>query len=355
MKILGFFVAATFLTTGIALQAQEILVCPEVECCAYESPTGLSVSVDYLYWKAQEEQLYPVFLEDPSNDSGSDQGFLVVTNQKFEYTSGFRAAVGYTFPCEAYDVKLAWTRFHPRTTGNYEAPVNKGLIAIPFFDLTSSDVPHAASLVSHWHLNYDMLDLDLGRQYAISPCFTLRPHIGLKGGWIDQTQKMQANDIILGQGQPQPIAFAQGTVDRRNNFNGIGPSIGVDMRFALGSQFGLFGTVTGALLYGKFDLTTVVFISDTLDNNTNLPIGPKTLPMKTSGCFVSPTVQILLGGDWATCFCEKYGIRLGVAYEVQYWWNQLKTLNSLPQLFFLNCPTGNLMMHGLTVQASFEF
>lgn len=50
------------------------------------------------------------------------------------------------------------------------------------------------------------------------------------------------------------------------------------MRFAFGSQFALFGTVNGALLYGKFDVKTLIFISYTLDNNKESK-GPQTLPL----------------------------------------------------------------------------
>jgi len=340
------FLAAIFLTASTALQAEEMFECPQES-----SKIGLSFSADYLYWKTQEEQLYPVIFV-KSSDSEQTQQEISPTNQKFEYTSGFRVALGYEFPCTSYDIKFAWTRIHPRTTAKFESPDPKMFIAIPFSSLTDSDVPHAGSVVSRWHLNYDMLDLDLGREYALCNCFTFRPHIGLKGGWINQTQKMQVNDITLG--QSPVIDITQGTAHRRNDFNGIGPSIGVDMRFALGSQFGVFGGVSGALLYGQFDLMNKIFIADTLNNYYELS-GPKTINLESSEYFVSPTVQVLLGGDWATCFCEKYWIRLGVAYEVLYWWDQMKSNNSINQTLFVNSPSGNLMMHGLTVQASFEF
>lgn len=352
MKISVFVLMAILLTTGSLLRAQEVFEYPEMESIAFESPKiGLSLEVDYLYWEAQEEQLYPVILTEQSKNNGLNLSNISPKNQKFEYTSGFRVAAGYEFPCKMYDIKFSWTRIHPKTTGNYAQAVVKGLIAMAYFDQTQSDVPHAESVVSHWHLNYDMLDLELGFNYAFTNSFSLRPHIGLKGGWIDQTQKMVVNNIALGQPTEE---IAQGTVNRQNDFNGIGPSVGLDMRFALGSQFGLFGTVSGALLYGKFDLKNEIYITDVLGNE-GMSLGPELTTLNNSEFFVSPTVQILLGGDWTTCLYQTYWIRLGAAYEVQYWWNQMRTNNSVPQALFLNSPSGNLMMHGLTLQVSFEF
>lgn len=313
---------------------------------------GPLLSIEYLYWEVEEDQLYPAVLSDQSQVNGLNTNYLTSKNQKFEYTSGFRAGVGYQFGYEKYDVNLAWTYLHPRTTSHFAASGTTSMIAPPFFDQTDSDAPKADSVVSHWHLNFDMLDLELGRKFRIGRRFNLRPNIGLKGGWINQTQKMSYNNVALSQ---SPIEeYVQGTVNRKNNFEGIGPRVGVDLRYGVGSQFGIFSALSGALLYGNFDLKTKTYLTDT--SNNGIPHqGPLAASMTTSDHHMSPTLQILLGVDWSRCIYQKYQIRFGVAYEVQYWWNQLRTNNSIAQALFINCPSGDLMMHGLTVQGSFVF
>ena len=347
----GFLVTpiVAFLIKSSMLQGEFFSECFETFEC---QKVGLSLSVEYLYWKIQEDQLYPAILTTQSSENGLKTSDLTLKNQKFEYTSGFRAAIGYDFPDESSVIKCAWTRIRPSTTADYSTSDPKGLIAISFFDQTNSDVPHAESIVSQWNLNYDMIDLELGSKHITSNCFYFCPKIGLKGGWINQTQTLQVNNIPLGQPATEIV---QGTVKRRNDFSGIGPSVGVDLRFAFGPQFGIFSTVNGALLYGKFDLKTETFLADTVDGN-GMSTGPQNTTLNNSNHFFSPTVQCVIGGDWIWCLCQNYWVRFGAAYEVQFWWNQMRSNNSITQAIFVNSPAGgDLMMHGLTLQASLEF
>lgn len=353
MKRLAISIASIFIMTNTILRADTQVELKQTKATVDQCPKmGPSLSIEYLYWEIQEDNLYPVIFADQRVVNGTNENNLKLKNQKFEYTSGFRAALGYNFHYEKYDVNLAWTRIHPDTTTHYSVSGTKNLIAIPFFDQTDADVAKAGSFVSHWHVNYDMLDLEMGCKYTIGRRFKLRPNVGLKGGWINQLQRMKSNSIFLGQPMDEIV---QGSVNRRNDFNGIGPRIGVDLRYGFGSHLGVFSAISGALLYGNFDLKTKTFLSDS--SNGGVPgQGPSIVTIENSEKHLSPTVQILLGCDWARCFNQTYWVRFGAGYEVQYWWNQMRSNNSIPQLLFVNTPAGgDLMMHGLTLQASLAF
>ncbi len=311
----------------------------------------LALSIEYLFWKVQEEQLYPVILAKQTTANGLNTSDIDIKNQTFDYTSGFRAGIGYHLPCIPYNLKLAYTRIHPRTEANYSVSDPKDLIAIAFADQTNSDAPHAKCVVSDWHLNYDMLDLYLSHQFTIACNFTLSPHIGVKGGWIKQTQTMEVKGILLGQNPVQ--GTTRGSVERQNNFKGIGPLMGADLQLAFSSQLGVFATLNAALPLGKFDLKTETYLSKTSNNSET---NPQQTTITNSHHFLSPTLQMLIGGDWNRCLFQKYWIRFGVAYEVQFWLNQMRTNNSIPQALFVNSPSGgDLIMHGLTVQANLDF
>lgn len=347
MKTLSVALASIF----IMLQANA-----QDPCCEEYSEAWPLVSIEYLYWEVQEDGLYPAILPEGPMESEIKENNLRLRNQKFEYTSGFRVALGYNCDCMKYDVSLAWTRIHPSTTAHFSVPEDEVLFAISFFDQTDSDVAKANSLVSRWHLDFDMLDLVLGRKYTIGERFKLRPNIGVKGGWIDQLQKIETDDLLLGQ---PPDEIVQATAHRRNNFKGIGPRVGVDLKYGFGSHFEVISTISGALLYGNFSLENQMFLSDT--SKSGMPgQGPETTTLGNSDSRLVPTAQILLGADWVTCFdsCsdQTYWFRLGAAYEVQYWWDQMRSISSIPQLLLANTPSnGDLTMHGLTVQASLNF
>jgi len=118
---------------------------------------GTELSVEYLYWRVQEDQLYPVISYDQYVSDGLNIFDLTPQNQTFEYTSGVRLTVGYDCFCRNYDLNFAWTHIHPCTT-------TKHLIKRhPHFFCWSNKYKFssATSGESQWDLNYDMLDLTL--------------------------------------------------------------------------------------------------------------------------------------------------------------------------------------------------
>jgi hypothetical protein len=302
------------------------------------------LSVEYLYWKVQEDQLYPVI-------SSSRSIGVNLQNQKFEYTSGVRVSAGYDCFCNCYDLDFAWTYINPSTTTNFAA----GSIVLPFFEQTDSDVPHGGPGDSRWNVNFTMFDLTLGCEFTVCSGFFLHPNIGLKGGWINQTQDISAINIQIGQGNTV-LGFVDGSANRRNDFYGAGPRLGIDLYYDIGCCWGVFSTASGALLYGNGSLKTKTFLSDSANSSgTGLGGGPVRVTLNNPGSRLSPQVQLLLGADWRRCFCQKYELYLAAAYEVQLWWNQLRSSNSIPQALFVNSPNSDLTMHGLTLQLGFAF
>lgn len=141
------------------------------------------------------------------------------------------------------------------------------------------------------------------------------------------------------------------TSSREWSLYGIGPRIGIDLLYGIGSCFGVFSTASGALLYGNGSLKTKTFLSDTANaDGKGLGGGPLLVTLNNPGSRLSPKVQLLIGADWTSCLCQKYEIYLAAAYEVQFWWTQLRSINSIPQATFVNSPGADLMMQGLTFQ-----
>ena len=112
--IVAFFLIKSAMLQGAAEELPEYSETSTINC--ERSKVDLSLSIEYLYWKIQEDQLYPAILTIQSVENGLNKSDITLKNQKFEYTSGFRAAIGCNFPDESYGIKCAWTRIHHRTT-----------------------------------------------------------------------------------------------------------------------------------------------------------------------------------------------------------------------------------------------
>ncbi|MGE3954503.1 MAG: Lpg1974 family pore-forming outer membrane protein [Parachlamydiales bacterium] len=165
-----------------------------------------------------------------------------------------------------------------------------------------------------WSIDLNMFDLEVGRWFCAERRLAVRPFIGVKGGWIDQGICSTWEDPIAEAGEE----FLRGTEDLRNDFWGLGPSVGVDSRLPLARQLFLVGNFSGALMVGHWRF------SDLYQNDQ-----PATVDVILDDVeSVATTLRAFLGVEWAFR-CKRLGVRLRAGYEAQVWFNQL-------QLYSLN-------------------
>jgi hypothetical protein len=303
---------------------------------------GITLEADYLYWKAQEDGLiYAIKIpgwQAKQNITHVNNVYLVEHSPN--WGSGFRVGLGDNLPYDLWDLGFDWTYYNHRNTNHIHSDTNSiiAVTAVKLFNSTDTFTVSDAS--SAWHLRFSMMDLVMGRKFLFGDHFILRPSAGLKGGWINQTQSIQYSQLNTAAFGSLPHT----RVKKINDFAGIGPELGIDMRWLLGHQFGIFGIMNTALLYGHFDIKTKFFFFDSPITNVPTLIDSKNR--------LRPALQLLLGLDWEKCFGGmKFG--LGAGYELQYWWSQQQ---NFVDVFSLAVPSGgDLTMHGLTAKAKLEF
>jgi len=320
-------------------ESLEDLPPPQTQMQSVEHKKGLFITVDYLYWKAQEDQLvYAIEFSDLPF-----AGMPVTTNileQQFGWSSGCKVGLGYQHPEEMWGIYLNWTGFFEHTVDRTDSDTM--LITSALAGATDdSPIAMGTNAKSAWHLKFNMIDLELSRMWFVGEKFSVQPHLGIKGGWIDQEQHITYTDFTAKNFQ---VDDAQ--VRRTNDFASIGPRVGANLRW--GKEVGIFGNFSGALLYGKFDVKSdYQFISTpTLQNGT----------MFDNKYRLRPTIQMILGLDWTHYFQSNKAISLRAAYETQYWWSQWQIFANLLATEFLSItPFGDLSFNGLTFEGSFSF
>lgn len=307
--------------------------------------TGPFFTADYLYWKIDEDKLgYAVHASNLPTDDTLPQ-IEKLKEQEFKWTSGFRVGAGYNIPYDSWNLFLNWTHLHIQTTSHTRSD---DFLVFGFGDTAASNeiiIGNDAS--SKWVFEFNMIDFELGKRCLIGQKLLLRPHIGLKGGWIDQSQKIGYDDFI---DSITLLPVSLSAVKKKNDFSAIGPRIGVDSRWLMGKQFSIFSNFSGALLYGNFD------VKATYTNIEPFSESPPGGTIWSKQHRLRPTVQMLLGADWERHFTKNIWLHIGAAYELQYFWNQWQVL-SAPQSIVLGQfhDDGDLTMHGLTVQLAIGF
>jgi hypothetical protein len=315
------------------------------------------LTVAGFYWTAHQDGLeYAV----ETNSSPANNGSVNIFNGDFKkphshWRPGFKLGVGYNSSCDGWDVNLLWTHLKARASSDVDADEGTNAI-IPLFsafaDPTGGQL-NATFAKGKWSLKFDVVDLELGREFWVSKYLTLRPNIGLRFARLDQDY-----DVFYSGGS---FGTLHDQNDLDNNFKGIGPRAGLDTVWHLRCGFSLFGNAAFSILYGRFHVRE--------DEQTSLAVSPFTsttlLSAKERFHTSKGALDLILGVQYETMFCDcRYGFVIGLAWENHLFFNQnhLWRINRVAQtatpgtgenVFFKT--SGDLSTQGVTLNLRFEF
>jgi len=234
---------------------------------------------------------------------------------------------------DRWDTQLYWSWF--RTEAHNSIPTDNVSLNTVYLEFDGSflngDMFLGKGASIDWNLLYNIGDWELGRNCEISRTLSLRPFIGVKGGWIHQTIDAKVDLISV-----------IGTEKIQNRFWGVGPSGGLNTRWEMGRicthSFNFLGDFATAMMWGNWNVK---------DRYTNPDAD---IPVKSDMTSLgSLMLRGFLGIGWDTHTC-RYGIGVKLGYEMQIWFNQLRipTLQQLPV-------HGDLTIQGGTLNARFDF
>ncbi|MEI6242971.1 MAG: Lpg1974 family pore-forming outer membrane protein [Chlamydiota bacterium] len=301
------------------------------------SSSSWFASADFLAWFPSEEVTSiwaDVINEGDNTSTWGYPGF----DLKWGY--GFRVGLGYNLIYDQWDTSLSWTSFHSNTRHTLSA--KPSTVIQPEFFAAWLSGNWSESISAKWGIFFNMLDWELGRSYWISKDFSLRPFLGIKGGWIHQSIHVQYHRLIL---DYTIHTNNSGKEHVKNNFAGIGPEAGFNSKwrvFNFGSHFlNLFGDFSLAGLCGSWT------VGDSYNNTLNKTCSVNT-KKNTLGAF---TFRGFLGLGWDVDINSgrsHFAAQLG--YEMQLWLNQLRIAT-----FQLQRLHGDLTLQGITLDCRFDF
>jgi len=334
---------------GVSARDPDWLITPAV----YPAKTGADCpgayfTADFIWWKTHLGGTEWVF------DGITDQGGLVTegTNPKpghirhadFEFEPGFKVGAGVFFAHDGWDLYGNYTWLHQDAeVARYAAKEGTGNLAI-LGTVVKEDgedgTPEVIAAGLRWKQYFNVVDLELGRNFFISRYLTMRPHFGLK--WANIREHLSTTG--LGILNSDLIDYTQ---TYGQNMWGIGARAGLDTVWRFTENWGIYGDIAGTALWSDFHVNEVM---------TSIGVQPAfpgvvTWNTKEVVLQVIPVFEFGLGLQYMTfvgCNCDYY-IQFSAGWEAQIWcdFNQI----------FYNHPTrsGNLSVHGLTAKAEFAF
>jgi hypothetical protein len=301
---------------------------------------------DILVWTARESGS-----DNWAQISGPGGKSTELLQVSFPWDPGLRVGFDYGMEHDLWDTQLAYTWFRTkgRDRASSETLTETSGINSSFFGNFFVNNPTGAGLSGplyqnasiQWAILFNVFDWELGRKFWISSSLSLRPFLGLKGGWIHQTihSKWLIPNI------PNPSSFGTAKENLKNNFWGVGPSGGLNTKWQLGTLrshiFSLFGDFSGAILLGRWTF------GDIYKNAV-----PIVISTKNSNIYgAASMLRGLMGFEWDTHFNrEQYYFSMKVGFESQFWLDQLQFYS-----FDIGKQDQALTLQGATIDFAFEF
>lgn len=372
---------------------------PATESCG--TSNGFMVSLDYLIMRANQPSLAYAFekkniIKAVSSSANDAQGTLSqgrMIRPDRTWRPGFKLNLGWNTPYDMWDLQSGWMYYYNKSVTNAStddmsltsALVNTDEGFIPYWaqpleraaagGLIASEIATYTQLQGTWLMNYNMINLELGRSLYLTKALALRTHVGLQNGWIHQK-----SDITYARSFTYAPGNANQPVDQlaklKNKFWGIGLRTGVDGEWQLGYGFSMVGKLAASLLTGRTNSRFSQYSS--IANNSLEPLGTALYTEVYRDTdkirHLSPGLQGVLGLNWGTCLgnCDDMYFGININWESQYWWNQFHYL--MPEFIHDiasggNNPTyreghymrypfdndGALNLEGVTIEARFDF
>ncbi len=275
-----------------------------------------------LYWYPSETMDWAYVRTGDQNVSQSTYQTFV-----FHWAPGFSVGIGYTMEHDQWDTQASYSWFQSKASDHAKGPITPGFLAARLSFLEPFSEGKA-----NMNIRYNMFDWDLGRKFAVTSHLILRPSIGFKGGWIDQT--IHSHWILSS--LPGFTAYE----NLKQTFQTAGAKSAINGKWCFGQihnhHFSLLGFFEMGYLWGHWS------IHDQFKDSLSTVINLKTTP-RNYGALV---LHSFMGLEWD---CSAH-LTLQLCYEIEDWLNQSQ--------FFTNISgsqNNDLILQGFNLSLGSDF
>ncbi len=262
----------------------------------------------------------------------------------WSWDPGFKVAFGWATDHGGWDIQLKYTWYYNRASDHTNNnPLYPGFLITPKETKIDTVFP-IKNATANWNLHYQIGDLELGRNYLVNRFLKLRPFVGLKGTWQNQTLKNTFSDLFL--------AGIKDTYDVKARFHqevwGGGILFGLNTSWQFTNWFNLYSDFAASALclsysLHRHDSVTVNFPHDAPTFSTT--------NIRETVLNIKPLFEWGIGLRMETYFCNnRFHILLQAGWEAIVWPNQTLylSLSDHYDRFDLN-------IQGLTIKSRFDF
>lgn len=311
--------------------------------------TNTYATLDFIWWKsviAGTEYAFTGVADNYQVTFGESTGQGSMKNPPYQFEPGFKAGLGVHFDHDGWDLYAQFT-YLAGVNGSNTSETSPGTGGLTLSDVTFGDGDYYAinylSDRCELHQDFNVIDLELGRNFFISKHLTLRPHAGLKTGWIHENLVLAISPIpgyTDGDDDANVLESVKST--RGQNLWGIGIRGGMDTMWHINKNWALYADLAFATFWGDFHIKA----TNTLVESVSGQYEP--LDTRESLQAVIPVIEAGLGLAYITWWDnDNYRAQIQAGWEEQVWLDFNHFMDAYR--------SGSLSLQGLTVRGTLTF
>jgi len=312
------------------------------------------LTAEFIYWKAYEENIHYAYTGAISTTTANASEGRV-KSPDFGFEPGFKLGFGLKFNHDGWDLYGNWTWLNEFDGHSHVGSGANSVAHGAYHTVTTASPGVLGDLTANtfhtdWTMHFNALDLELGRNFYISPRLTLRPHFGLKFGWVNQNYHVKMSDFSVLEGVTGLIPPSAASVKMEQDFFGVGLRTGLDTVWYFAKHWGLYADFAFAALWSSFDTHRTDHLAG-IDAVTTLEVAKvQNLHVKRDLNTLTEVLELGMGFRYdTTFFLGDYDFYIQAGWEEQIWFNQNQFLDTV------DTRTGNLTFQGLTVKTGIMF
>jgi len=260
-------------------------------------------------------------------------------NTSENWSPGFKVGLGLNMGHDGWDVYTQYTWLNSSSDRTLDSDVYLRLY--PFPAAAVPGIQQAAALAekgkidkisSDWSLRFNVIDLELGRNFYLSQFLTMRPFIGLKGTWQDQSlgiqTMLQKDSVFVVQydaGDNKAEFTGPYKADSIMKNGGIGVRTGFNMSWKMTKNWSLYSDLAWSSMWTQY---TQLSRKDKISNATKpeafKKMGEVVVLDENSDKFyaVRDVMELELGMRWEAWMSDdNYYLAFQAGWEQQVWNN----------------------------------
>lgn len=293
-------------------------------------------TADFIYWTPRVDGL-AASLGTASGGGGEGS----VYNPHWKWSPGFKVGLGSNLARDGWDtsVDFTWIESQAKRSARVDGLLPMWNIANQYTAPTPGLI-YASALSWNWWMN--TFDMELGRNFFVSPYLKLRPFMGLKTAFGIQKYAVQYTRTVSADVE------VKDTMTNNFHYFGVGPRAGANAAWQFSEEWSLYSDASASLLWSDFRGTRK-------DTSQQIPFSENSsvTSLKTKNQFntCKPVFEISLGLRWEIWFSDDdYHFLMQGGWEEQIWPSYNQVLRTTEQ-----GAHGDLITQGMTLHFRFDF